>query len=152
MTSQPRFEYMMTLTADVGELVSMGEGPLGERRVVSILGGVYEGPGLRGEVLPGADWQIARKDGVIDIDARYALKDQSGGTVRVLSQGYRHAAPEVLAALARGDDVDPSTYYFRAIMRFDTGAPQLEWLNRTIAIAIGERKARQVILTVYRLL
>jgi hypothetical protein len=149
---EPRFEFMMTLTADVGELISMGEGPLGERRVVSILGGTYEGPGLRGEVLPGADWQIARKDGVIDIDARYALRDHGGGMVRVLSQGYRHAAPEVLAALARGEDVDPSTYFFRAIMRFDTGAPYLEWLNRTIAIAVGERKARQVILSVYRLL
>jgi hypothetical protein len=149
---EPRFEFMMTLTADVGELISMGEGPLGERRVVNILGGIYEGPGLQGEVLPGADWQVARKDGVIDIDARYALRDHGGGMVRVLSQGYRHAPPEVLAALARGEDVDPSTYYFRAIMRFDTGAPYLEWLNRTIAIAVGERKARQVILSVYRLL
>jgi hypothetical protein len=149
---EPRFEFMMTLTADVGELISMGEGPLGERRVVSILGGTYEGPGLQGEVLPGADWQIARKDGVIDIDARYALRDQGGGIVRVLSQGYRHAPPDVLAALARGEDVDPATYFFRAIMRFDTGAPDLAWLNRTIAIAVGERKARQVILSVYRLL
>ncbi len=149
---EPRFEFMMTLTADVGEVVSMGVGPLGERRVVSILGGAFEGPSLRGEVLPGADWQLARADGVIDIDARYALRDKEGGYVRVLSQGYRHAPPEVLAALARGDDVDPSTYFFRAIMRFDTGAAHLEWLNRTIAIAVGERKARQVTLSVYKLL
>ena len=149
---EPRFEFMMTLAADVGEVVSMGEGPLGERRVVSILGGTYEGPGMRGEVLPGADWQLARKDGVIDIDARYALRDQGGATVRVLSQGYRHGPKEVLEALARGDDVDASAYFFRAIMRFDTGAPYLDWLNRTIAVGMGERKARQVLLSVYKLL
>jgi hypothetical protein len=147
-----RFEFLMRLAVDVGEVVSMGAGPLGERRVVAILGGTFEGSGLRGEVLPGADWQIARKDGVLDIDARYALKEQAGGLVRVVSQGYRHGPSDVLAALARGDEVDPAAYFFRTVMRFETGAPALDWLNRTIAVATAERKARQVRLTAYRLL
>ena len=117
----PRFDFLMNLAVDVGDVVSMGDGPLGERRVVSILGGTFEGSGLRGEVLAGgADWQIARKDGVLDLDARYALKEQAGGVVRVVSQGYRHGSSEVLAALARGEDVDPATYFFRTIMRFET--------------------------------
>jgi len=104
----PRFEYLMNLSVDVGNVVSMGPGPIGERRVVGILGGTFEGSGLRGEVLPGgADWQIARSDGVLDLDARYALKEQAGGVVRVLSQGYRHGPAEVLEALGRGEDVDP---------------------------------------------
>lgn len=145
-------QFLMHLAVDVGEVVSMGAGPLGERRVVSILGGTFEGSGLRGEVLPGADWQMVRKDGVLDLDARYALKEQAGGLVRVLSQGYRHGSSEVLAALARGEDVDPATYFFRTIIRFETGAPYLEWLNKTIAVATAERKARQVLLSAYRLL
>ncbi len=37
-------------------------------------------------------------------------------------------------------------------MRFETGAPHLEWLNKTIAVAIGERQARRVLLEAYRLL
>jgi hypothetical protein len=149
----PRFEFLMKLAVDVGEVVSMGEGPLGERRVVPILGGTFEGSGLRGEVLSGgADWQIVRRDGVLDLDARYALKEQAGAVVRVVSQGYRHASSEVLAALARGEDVDPSTYFFRTIMRFETGAPPLEWLNKTIAVATAQRKARQVLLSAYKLL
>jgi hypothetical protein len=147
-----RFEFLMNLLVDVGEVVSMGAGPLGERRVVGILGGTFEGSGLRGEVLPGADWQIARKDGVLDLDARYALKEQGGGVVRVLSQGYRHGPGEVLAALGRGEEVDPSAYFFRTVMRFETGAPQLEWLNRTIAVATAERQARRVVLSAYRIL
>ena len=143
----------MTLAVDVGDLVSMGMGPLGERRVVTILGGSFEGPALRGEVLPGgADWQIARADGVLDLDARYALKEKGGGVIRVVSQGYRYGSSEVLAALARGEDVDPETYFFRTIMRFETGAPDLKWLNRTIAVATAERKARRVLLTAYHLL
>lgn len=148
-----RFDFLMNLAVDVGELTSMGEGPLGERRVVGIVGGTFEGPELRGEVLPGgADWQIARKDGVLDLDARYALKEQRGGLVRVTSQGYRHGSSEVLAALARGEDVDPAKYFFRTILRFESGAPYLEWLNKTIAVATAERKARRVLLSAYRLL
>ena len=143
----------MSLAVDVGDVVTMGPGPLGERRVVGILGGTFEGPEMRGEVLPGgADWQIVRKDGVLDLDARYALKDQAGGIIRVVSQGYRHGSPEVLEALARGEHVDPSRYFFRTIMRFETGAPYLESLNKTIAVATAERKARQVLLTAYKLL
>ena len=149
----PQLEFLMNLVVDVGELVSMGEGPLGERRVIGILGGTFEGPQLRGEVLSGGtDWQIARKDGVLDLDARYALREQRGGLVRVTSQGYRHGPPEVLAALARGEEVERAKYSFRTIMRFETGAPYLEWLNRTIAVATAERKARRVLLSAYTLL
>jgi hypothetical protein len=114
---------------------------------------VLEGAGARGEVLPGgADLQIARIDGVLELDARYTLKEQGGGLVRVVSQGYRHGPSDVLAALARGEDVDPARYFFRTTMRFETGAPYLEWLNRTIAVATAERKAGQVRLDACRLL
>ena len=151
--SAPKLEFLMTLAVDVGEMLSLGPAPLGERRVVNIVGGTFEGSGLRGEVVPGgADWQIARKDGVLDLDARYALKDQGGAIIRVVSQGYRHAPPEVLEALARGEDVDPAAYFFRTIMRFETGAPYAEWLNKTIAVATAQRKARQVLLSAYKLL
>ena len=149
----PRFEFLARFAVDVGELLSMGHAPLGERRVVNILGGSFEGPAMRGDVLPGgADWQIARSDGVLDLDARYTLKEAGGGLVRVVSQGYRHGPSDVLAALARGEDVDPARYFFRTIMRFETGAPYLEWLNQTIAVATAQRKSRQVLLEAYRLL
>jgi len=148
-----QFDWLMNLAVDVGEVTSMGEGPLGERRVIAILGGTFEGPELRGEVLAGgADWQIVRKAGGLDLDARYALKEQRGGLVRVTSQGYRHGPADVIAALARGDEVDPAKYFFRTVMRFETGAPGLEWLNKTIALATAERKARQVLLNAFRVL
>lgn len=148
----PELELLMQLAVDVGEVVTMGEGPLGERRVVGILGGTFEGPALGGEILPGADWQLARSDGVLEIDARYALRERTGGTVQVLSQGYRHGPAEVLAALGRGEAVDPASYFFRTVMRFETGAPHLAWLNRTIAVATGERRARQVLLKAFALI
>jgi hypothetical protein len=149
----PRFEPLMTLAVDVGDVVSLGAAPLGERRVIAIVGGTFEGAKLRGVVVPGgADWQIVRGDGVIDLDARYVLKDESGALVRVVSQGLRHGPPDVIAALARGDDVDPARYFFRTVMRFETGAPALAWLNTTIAVATARRKARQVLLDAWALL
>lgn len=148
-----QFEFLMTIAADVGELMSMGGGPLGERRVVSIDGGTFEGPQLKGSIVPGgADWQIARADGVLDIDARYALRSDAGALVRVVSQGYRHAPAQVLAALGRGEEVPAQKYFFRTVMRFETGAAELAWLNRTIAVATAQRKARQVLLEAWRLL
>jgi hypothetical protein len=48
---------------------------------------------------------------------------------------------EKLAALARGEVVDPSSYYFRTAPRFETSAPQYAFLNRLIAIASGDRRA-----------
>ena len=141
----------MAISAEVGEVVSMGPAPLGERRVVSIIGGTFEGPLLRGEVVGGADWQIARRDGALELDARYALRDTRGGVVQVVSQGLRHGPPEVLARLARGEAVDPASYYFRTVMRFETGAADLEFLNRTMAVATAQRHARRVELTCFRI-
>lgn len=149
----PQLEFLMRIAADVGELMTMGGGPLGERRVVAITGGRFQGPQLQGEIVPGgADWQIARADGVLDIDARYAMRTDAGALVRVVSQGYRHGPPEVLAALGRGEEVAPEKYFFRTVMRFETGAPELQWLNRTLALASAQRKARQVLLEVWRIL
>jgi hypothetical protein len=149
----PQFELLMNLEVEVGAIESLGAAPLGERRVIGIVGGTFKGPELRGEVLPGgADWQIARTDGVLDLDAHYVLKEQAGGLIEVVSQGYRHGPPEILAALARGEDVDRAKYFFRTVMRFQTGAPYLAWLNKTLAVSTAERKARKVLLNAYKLL
>jgi hypothetical protein len=140
----PQLEYLMAISAEVGELVNMGPAPLGERRVVYITGGTFAGPRLRGDVLGGADWQIARRDGALELDARYALREARGGIVQVVSQGLRHGPPEALARLARGEEVDPASYYFRTLMRFETGASELAFLNTTLAVATAQRHARRV--------
>ncbi|MFL6796794.1 MAG: DUF3237 domain-containing protein [Xanthobacteraceae bacterium] len=146
------FDFLFNLRAEVGELISLGPCPTGERRVVYISGGSFEGPSLRGTVLPGADWQILRSDSVLELDARYAIRDERGAVVQVLSQGLRHGPADVMAQLARGDSVDPARYFFRTIMRFETGDSNLAWLNRTIAVASAAREARRVEIKAWKLL
>jgi len=108
------------------------------------------GQKFNGRVLPGgADWQIIRADGAADIQARYTIESDAGARVLVDSVGLRHGPAEVLARLARGDDVDPALYYFRTAMRFETGDPSTDWLNRILAVAHGRRLAQAVRLDVY---
>ncbi len=146
-------EYLCTLDVDVGPVTSLGNGPYGERRVVAIVGGRVDGPQISGSIVAGgADWQTARADGVLDIDAHYSLLLDDGARVEVSSTGMRHGAPDVLARLGRGEAVDPSEYFFRTLIRFQTGAARLAHLNRTMAIAVGARRSDRVALTVYRVL
>lgn len=145
-------EPIFTIEAELEPMTSLGHGPLGERRVVGIRGGTVRGRKFNGRVLPGADWQIVRADGVTDIQARYAIESEAGARVMVDSTGLRHGPPEVIEKLARGDNVDPALYYFRTVMRFETGDPATDWLNRIIAIARGQRLSRAVRLDVYEVL
>jgi len=145
--------YLCSLDVRVGPIVSLGVGPYGERRVVDILGGRVKGPGMVGGVVPGgADWQIVRADGVVDIEAHYSLLLDDATRVEVVSVGLRHATGDVLERVARGDAVDPSDYFFRTFVRFQTGAPRLAALNRTMAVAIGARRSDRVELTLYSVL
>jgi Protein of unknown function (DUF3237) len=140
---------IFTIRAELADIRHFGETPYGERRVVDIVGGRVDGPRLKGRILPGADWQIVRPDGVTDLRARYAIETDHGTRILVTSDGLRHGPPEVIAALARGEEVDPARYYFRTLMRFETADPTFAWLNRILALGTGAREKLAVRLDVY---
>jgi hypothetical protein len=146
-------EPIFRLRCEVADILSLGPTPYGERRIINILGGPVEGPRLTGRILPGgADWQIIRHDGVADLKARYTIETDAGARILVASDGMRHGPPDVLAAIARGEMVDPSLYYFRTAMRFETADPDVVWLNKIIAIGRGIREARLVRIDVFEVL
>jgi len=141
------------IDCEVGEIQRFGNTPYGERRVIDIIGGRVHGPRLSGRILPGGtDRQIIRADGVTDLTARYSIETDSGGRILVNSDGLRHGPAEVLAAIARGDQVPPDRYYFRTTMRFETADPACDWLNRIIALATGMRERLGVRLEVFEVL
>lgn len=146
----PLFE----LDVEVGPPQSVGRTEAGERRCVPILGGRLrgkrDGQMLSGRILPGgADWQVLRPDGLADLDARYMLATDDGAQIEVWSRGLRWGSAEVMARLARGETVAPDAYYMRTAMRFETAAPELQWLVHGLAIGIGERRPDKVLLKVY---
>lgn len=144
---------LFTIHADLADILQFGKTPVGERRVIHILGGRVEGARMTGQILPGgADWQVIRADGAADIQARYTIKSESGGLVLVSSEGLRHGPPDIITKLAKGEPVDPALYYFRTLMRFETADPALIWMNRILAIAHGARLPNAVTLDVFEVL
>jgi hypothetical protein len=144
---------LMTLQVAVGGSQKIGAVPHGTRVTAPITGGHFEGPRLHGRVLPGGgDWTLLRADGVLELDLRLTLETDDGVLVHMTSFGLRHGPPEIIAALARGESVDPSTYYFRTTPRFEAGHPKYAFLNRLLAVSSGDRRAEGPIYTINEIL
>ncbi|MGD2166504.1 MAG: DUF3237 domain-containing protein [Gammaproteobacteria bacterium] len=149
----PVLEFAFEVRAEVADPIVVGELPTGQtRRIIDITGGTVEGPGIKGRVLRGgADWQLIRRsDGFTDIDARYALETEEGHIVYVTNVGIRHAPPDVMARLNAGEVVDQADIYFRAIPKFETAAPELQWLMRSIFVSTGERYPNGVVIRFWK--
>ena len=149
---EPELKFVFEARVNLGTPLEIGVLPSGsERRVIPIVGGTFEGPAMRGCVLPGgADWQIVHADGSAELDARYTLQTDTGALISVFNQGVRNGPPDVLAKLRAGKRVPATSYYFRAVPKFETGDPQLQWLCRSIFLSSGERSANQVILRLWQ--
>ena len=143
---------LMMLQVVVAPPQRLGAVPHGTRVIAPITSGSFEGPRLRGKVLGGGDWTLSRSDAVLELDLRITLETDDGALINMTSFGLRHGPPEVLAALARGESVDPSKYYFRTAPRFETSASPYAFLNRLIAIASGDRHATGPIYTINEIL
>jgi hypothetical protein len=135
-----RTRHLFTLRLRVSGMQAIGVTPIGDRRIGLVEGGTFQGERLRGTVLPGgADWIIARPDGVMALDVRLALQTEDGALIGLTYRGLRHGPKDVMDRMARGEAVDPSRYYFRTVGSFETAAPQYDWLNRLWAVGTGER-------------
>lgn len=149
----PALVFAFELRATVADPVVLGEVPHGLRRIIAITGGTVRGPQLNGVVVPnsGADWQLIQPDGFSELDTRYTLRTERGELVYVQNVGIRHAPPEVMQQLNAGQIVDPKLVYFRTVPKFETAAPDLQWLTRNVFVGVGERSPNEVIVRFYRL-
>ena len=85
---QPTLEFAFQETVSLGKVVEVGKTVRGERRIIPITGGHFEGPEIKGEVMPGGwDWQLTRADGCTDVKADYFLKTDDGAVINVLNTG-----------------------------------------------------------------
>jgi Protein of unknown function (DUF3237) len=144
----PTLEPAFDVTADLGPLQDLGTTRVGHRRIIPVVGGTITGS-FEGTILPGgADWQTVRADGSIEIDGRYSALGIDGALLYIRAQGVRSGDPSVLEALLRGDEVDPSAYYFRAALTLECAdRPEFE---RSVYIASYIREARRVRYVAYR--
>jgi hypothetical protein len=97
-------EHLFTIDALLGPVVDVGQTPTGHRRVIPILGGVVSG-GLEGTLLPGgADWNLERPDGSVELWARYEIRLSTGAVVSVTNSAVHEAgAPFPILTTPRFD-------------------------------------------------
>lgn len=119
MNARPLMRLRLT-TAAIEEI---GPTPRGTLSIFPVTGGSFEGDRLRGTVLDGGgDWVTKIGDGTFELDLRVTLETDDGALIHMTFTGVR----------------DDAHQYFRTLPRFETAAPKYAFLNRLLAVGIGE--------------
>lgn len=120
--SEPSLRHVYDAFVDIAPRRDLGRSARGERFIVGILGGSFEGAGLRGRVLPGgADRQLLRPDGVKELDALYEMETHDGAVITVHNR--------VLI-----EDPAPDGRYARSVVQFAAPEGPYAWLNRRVFV------------------
>ena len=145
-------EFLFTLALEI-HVSSLGETQYGNRRIFHFDGGSFEGPKLKGKVLPGGGGSsLIRRDEALEVDVRLILETEDRHQISMAWKGLRHGPNEVMDRLYRGESVDPRSYYFRTTPYFETGSEKYGWMNRICAIATGSLGANARTLDVFQVL
>jgi hypothetical protein len=136
-----RYERLFALDLDIAwaRVQAIGAVPTGWRGIYPVNGGRFEGPKLKGRVMPdGADWVVRRADGATEIDVRLGLLTDDGAAIAMAYTGLLCLIGEDAAhRFRRGEPVAYDETYIRTTPRFETSDPRYDWLNRVIAVANG---------------
>ena len=143
--SAPVLSHVCDLEVELGPIREMGLGRAGRRHIIPIIGGTVSGPRINGRILnTGADWQTIFAGGLAELDTRYAMETHDGAVIEIINYGLRHGPADVMARVAKGEDVDPASYYMRTHARLETGDARYDWVNRTLFAGAGRRNKLSV--------
>lgn len=140
----PRAVHVYDAVALLEETVPHGTTPYGERFRVPIIGGTFEGPELKGRILPGGfDWQLKRADGFLELVADYFMETDGGVRIQVTNRGLLHIP------VPGG----PASYVMTT-PKFEAPMGKYGWLNQFIfagTVAPGDGKVPSVHLSIFKL-
>jgi hypothetical protein len=133
-------QRLFTLTIKLHPTIEMGNTPAGNRRIFAVSGGEFVGDRIRGTIMPviGSDLLLVRADGSAQQDVRMLLKTDDGALILMTYRGVRHGSDEV--------------YYLRTAPFFETSSPQYAWINKLVAVGVGERRTDSVVYEVFEIL
>ncbi|MDH4367429.1 MAG: DUF3237 domain-containing protein [Dehalococcoidia bacterium] len=148
-------EFLFTVAAHVDwrQVIDLGVTPHGIRQVVYIKGGTFEGPKMKGFVLPGGgDWFVRRGDQVVEVDVRCVLRTDDNHLIYCGLRGINEMTAEAAIKAITGQSVDSSEYYFRVTAAIETGSKKYDWLNRVVAVGVGNLTPAGVEYKIYTVL
>ena len=124
----PTTQLALELYVNIAPRVEVGATDDGVRQFIPITGGHFSGDGIRGEVMSGgADWQLRRPDGVVEVYALYSLRTDDGAVIVVDNRG-------IIAPAAASAGATPAAAYVRTSPRFHAPQGKYDWLNKTVFI------------------
>ena len=133
-------------------MVPVGPGPFGNRAIFDVTGGTFEGPRLRGTILPsGADWLLVGADGFARLDVRATFETHDGAFIYLSYFGVLEMNERVTTAMSQGAATDYGEVRFFTAPRFETGDPRYAWLNSMVTVAEGRLSPGAVEYRVYNL-
>ncbi|WP_273567480.1 DUF3237 domain-containing protein [Maribacter halichondriae] len=135
--SELEYEFLYEIEATLDSTIVLGKTSLGNRMIHPVTGGSFEGPKIKGEVLPiGADWALSFDSGIKKLDVDIVLKTDDDALIYVTYTGFIYPKED-------------GSLYFRVVPIFETSSEKYYWLNHTIAVGIGRRIEGGVAYTVY---
>ena len=124
----PQLEFALQLKVTLGEAYSCGDTQHGQRTIIPITGGTFEGPAIKGTIINGgADYQLGNKAlNRTELEAIYCIKTDDGVNIHVRNRGI----------IANGKDEQGNpTFYFKAAPQFEAPADsKYAWLNNAIFV------------------
>ena len=138
VSSKMRLEYLMSFHADLVQPVDIGQTAIGHRQVLAASGGTFDGPRLRGRILPGpVDWFVQGPGGIAHPDVRGTFQTDDGANIYIRYQGVQVWTDEAAAKLSKGGVIEYGDIYWVVAPIFETGDPHYAWLNNIVAVAEG---------------
>ena len=151
----PAFEFAFAVKIVLTPALWPAELPRGGKRVfVGIESGEFAGPNIKGIVVPGSggDYADARRDGVLDFDARYMLREDDGTFIYMQNRGFRWGSDDAMARMRAQEAVDASEYYMRTSPKFEVEAGKHDWLNKYVFVGVAEKIPRGNIIRYFKVL
>ncbi|KAK5702207.1 hypothetical protein LTR17_022515 [Elasticomyces elasticus] len=152
----PSLRFLFHLECDMEAFRHIGQGPYGDRSTVIFKTGRFEGPRMRGEILPGGgDWEIVRDHDdqqTAHLNTRYNLVTHDGATIYLQTTGTRTGKKSVLSKLGDDISITPDQFKMRLNLTMETGDPRYSWINQGVFVASSGRVGDQVIYDAYELL
>ena len=124
----PQLEFALQLKVTLGEAYTCGETQHGQRTIIPITGGTFEGPAIKGTIINGgADYQLNNKaTGRTELEAIYCIKTDDDVNIHVRNRGVINSGK---------DEQGNPTFYFKAAPQFEAPADsKYAWLNNAIFV------------------
>jgi hypothetical protein len=124
----PQLEFALQLKVTLGEAYSCGDTQHGQRTIIPITGGTFEGPAIKGTIINGgADYQLGNKAlNRTELEAIYCIKTDDGVNIHVRNRGIINSGK---------DEQGNPTFYFKAAPQFEAPVDsKYAWLNNALFV------------------